>query len=130
EHGRVPLPMRMRAAEYRDGAIRIEANVHAIVEDAAELDVVADRTATQFAGLFRGRLALLVTLPVRHIEALVEQADELAGIVAVPSRRVVREFVRRNEIDAADLGNVHADLLRRMLDHALGEISGLRPSGA
>ena len=62
-------------------------------------------------------------------DALVEQANKLAGIVAVPSRRVVGEFVRRNEINAADFRHIHADLLRCMLDHALGEISGLRTSG-
>jgi hypothetical protein len=122
--------VRVRAAEHRDGATRIEADIHAVVEDAAKLDVIADRAAAQLAGLFRGRLALRVTLPVRHIDALVEQANELAGIVAVPGWRVVGEFVRRNEINAADLCHIHTDLLRRMLDHALGEIGGLRTSGA
>jgi len=42
---------------------------------------------------------------------------------------LVGEFVRRNQIAAADLGAVHADLARRMLDHALGEVGGLGAPG-
>ena len=57
EHCRVPLSVRVRAAEH---------------QDPAKLDVIADRAAAQLAGLFRGRFALRVTLPVRHIDALVE----------------------------------------------------------
>src|SRR6185437_16407577 len=107
-----------------------EADIHAVVEDAAKLDVIADRSTAQLAGLFRSLLAFLVALPVHHVDALVEQANKLAGIVAVPGRRVVRKFVRRNEIDTTDLRNIHADLFRRVFDHALGEIGGLRTSGA
>src|SRR4029077_15527268 len=90
---------------------------------------MADRAAAQLAGLFRSRFALCVTFPVRHIDALVEQANKLAGIVAIPGRRVVGEFVRRNEIDPANLRHIHADLLRCVFDHALSEIGGLRTSG-
>ena len=79
EHRRVPLPVRMRAAEHRDGAARIEADVHAVVEDAAELDVVADRAAAQLAGLLRRLAPLLVALPVGKLDALVHHALELAA---------------------------------------------------
>ena len=51
EHGRVALAVRMGAAEDRERAARIEAHIHAVVEDAAELDVVADCAAAQLASL-------------------------------------------------------------------------------
>src|SRR5262249_38689058 len=81
--GRVPLPVRVRAAEDGDGSARIEADVHAIIEDAAELYVVADRAAAQLAVLLRLLLALRVTLPVRHLDALVEQPRELTRVIGV-----------------------------------------------
>src|SRR4051794_25721037 len=121
KYGRVPLPVRMRAAEDRDGAARIEADVHAIIEDAAELDVVADRAAAQLAALLRLALALAVTFPVRHLDTLVEQARELARVVGVERRRVVGKLVRRDQVDAPYLGDIHADFSRRMLDQPLGE---------
>src|SRR6185295_4418431 len=83
EHGRVALAMRMRAAEHRNIAARIEADVHAVVKDAAKLDVVADRAAAQLAVLLRRLAPLLVAVPVRHLDALVEQTHELAGVVGV-----------------------------------------------
>ena len=41
--GALPLPMRMHATEHHDVAARGETDIHAVVEDAAELDVVADQ---------------------------------------------------------------------------------------
>ena len=56
---------------------------------------------------------------------------ELAGVIGVESRRVVGQLVRRDQIDAADLGRRSMPICsRRMLDHALGEIGGLGPAGA
>ena len=64
EHGGVPLAVRMGAAVDGERAGGIEAQVHAVVEDAAELDVVAHRAAAQLAVLLRLALARGVALPV------------------------------------------------------------------
>src|SRR3984957_1526420 len=72
EHGRVPLPVRVCAAEHCNGTTGIKPDIHAVVEDAAKFDVIADRAPAQLASLFRCCFALCVTLPIRHIDALVE----------------------------------------------------------
>ena len=51
EHRGVALAVRMGAAVDRQRAGRIELHVHAVVEDAAELDLEADRAAAQLAAL-------------------------------------------------------------------------------
>ena len=53
----------------------------------------------------RSLAAFLVTRPVGHLDTLVEQPRELTGVVGVERRRAVGEFVRRNQIDAANFGN-------------------------
>ena len=66
EHRGVALAVRMGAGEDRERAARIEAQVHALVEDAAELDVEAHRAAAQLAALFRCLLARRETLRDRR----------------------------------------------------------------
>src|SRR5262249_61926541 len=64
EHGGVSLAVRMRSAEDGQRSAGIEAQLHAFVEDAAELDVVAHRAAAQLAVLLRSLLAPRIALPV------------------------------------------------------------------
>ena len=69
---RVSLAVRMRAGDDGDRAARIEAQIHALVEDAALLDVVGHGAAAQLAAPSRDFvLARLEALPVADLEALV-----------------------------------------------------------
>ena len=60
----------------------------------------------------------------------VERLLVLAGVVVRAGRRGERELVGRDEVHAADLGRVHADLVGGDVDHALDELRRLRPPGA
>src|SRR3977135_1493470 len=81
EHGGVALAVRMRAAKHVESSVGVETQVHALVEDAAELDVVAHRAAAQLAALLRGLLACGKALQIAELDALVQQAYELAAVV-------------------------------------------------
>jgi hypothetical protein len=80
----------MGAAEHVERAVGIELQIHALVEDAAELDVVADGAAAQPAVLFRRLLARRKALRVAERDTLVHQAGELAAVVIPQGRRRVR----------------------------------------
>ena len=56
EGGGMALTVRMRAGDDRDHAARIEAQLHPLVEHAAELDIGRHRAAAQFAGFRAGSL--------------------------------------------------------------------------
>src|SRR5262249_59886283 len=101
-----------------------------LVEDAAELDVVAHRAAAQPAVLLRGLLARGKALPVAALDALVHQPLELAAVVVPQGRRRVGKLARRDQVAAPDLGGVDAESSRGVLDQPLGEIGGLRTAGA
>src|SRR5919201_1090211 len=77
----LPLAVRMGPAKNGERCIGIEAQVHAIVEDAAELDVVAHGAAAQLAVLLRSLLARRKTLPVAELDALVHEPLEFAAVV-------------------------------------------------
>ena len=81
EHGGMALAVRMRAGHDGERSVRIEAQVHALVENAAELDVVAHRAAAQLAVVLGRLLACRVALPVAGLDALVEEAHEFAAVV-------------------------------------------------
>src|SRR5205814_649721 len=129
EHGGVSLAVGMRPAEDGERPAGIEAQLHALVEDAAELDVVAHRAAAQLAVLLRGLLSRRKAVPITELDALVHLPLEFAAVV-IPQRRCrIGKFARRNEVAAPDLGGIHADDPRRVLDEPLNEISRLGPSG-
>src|SRR5262249_59134947 len=110
----------MRSAQHGERSAGIEAEIHAVVEDAAELDVVAHRVAAELAVLLRSFLSRREALPVAELDALVHEALELAAVVVPQRRRRVRELARRNQVAAPDLGGIHADRPRRVFDPPLG----------
>ena len=124
------LSVRMGAGEDGERAARVEAEIHAVVEDAALLDVVGDRAAAQPAVLLGRGAPRRVALPVAEVEALVQDARELAAVVVPEGRRRVRQLLRRDEIAAPDFRRIDADHPRRLLDQALGEVGGLGPPRA
>src|SRR5262249_1669514 len=130
EHRRVPLAVRMRSGQHGERSAGIEAQIHAVVEDAAELDVVAHRPAAQLAVLLRGFLSRHKTLPVAELDALVHEALELSAVVVPQRGRRVWELARRDQVAAPDLSGIYADRPRRVFDQPLGEVSRLGTSGA
>ena len=78
----------------------------------------------------RGFLSRRKAFPVAELDALVHEPLELAAVVIPQRGRRVGELARRNQVAAPDLGGVHADRPRGVLDQPLGEIGRLRASGA
>src|SRR4029453_13293435 len=70
EHSRVALAVGMRPAKDGERCVGVEAQFHAIIKDAAELDVVAHGAAPQLAVLLRGFLSGGKSLPVAELDAL------------------------------------------------------------
>ena len=67
---------------------------------------------------------------VRHGQAVVEVLGEVAAVVGVDQRGLVRHRVGRNGVAPAQLGRVDAELARGEIDHGLDHVGGFRPSGA
>src|SRR5262249_40632682 len=108
EHGGVPLAVRMRPAQDGERSAGIEAQIHAVVEDAAELDVVAHRAAAQLAVLLRSFFPRRKALPVAEFDALIHEALELAAVVIPQRGRGVGELARRDHGAAPLLGGLSA----------------------
>src|SRR6266851_688589 len=123
------LAMRMGTAEDRQGAAWIEAKIHALVEDAAELDVETDSAAAQLAALFGRLLACRKSFRVAQLDAPVHQAAEFPAVVDPVSGRRIGQLAGRNEIAATDFRRIDSDHVRCVLDQALHEIGGLGAAG-
>ena len=120
----------MGAGDDRHHAARIEPYLHAFVEYTAELDVRRDGAAAQLAP----PLALLAprgkAIPVGELKAYIHQLLELAAVVGVMRRRVIRQRFRLDEIAPAQLDAIDAGDLRGTFDQPLDQIDRLRPPGA
>ena len=130
ERGLVTLSVRMRAGDDRDHAARIEAQLHALVEHAAELDIGRDRASAQLAVPPARGAPGLELRPLGNVEALVHHSLEFAAVVIVMGRRVIGQRRRRDEIAAADLDPVDPGHLRGAVDQALDQVDRLGPPGA
>ena len=120
----------MGTGDDRHHAARIEPYLHAFVEYPAELDVGRDGAAAQLApplALFapRGK-----AVPVGEPEAYIHQLLELAAVVGVMGRRVIRQRFRLDQIAPAQLDPIDASDLRGALDQAFDQIDRLRPPSA
>ena len=113
EHRGMSLPVRMGAGDDRHRAARIEAQIHAVVEDAALLDIEGHGAAAQLAFAFGFLLARLVALPVADGEALLHHAMEFAGVIDPEGRRRVGQLAFRDQVAAADFVRRNADLRAR-----------------
>ena len=85
----------------------------------------AQLSARAGLGLARGEI-----VPFGDREALVEHLLEFSGIVNLPHRAGVGHLLRRDQIAAADLDRVHAELSRRGVEQALDQIDRLGTAGA
>ena len=98
--------------------------------DAAGLDVAGDADAAQPAAPLGFRLAGREALVVGELERLIQRRLVVARVVHEGHRRLVREGVLRDEVLPAELGRVHPDLARRLVEQDLEQERGLGPAGA
>ena len=70
------------------------------------------------------------TVPVRGLERLVQHAREIAAVVLEAGGDLVRKLVLGNEVAAAELGRVHAELARGVVHQALERVGHDRAAGA
>ena len=129
--GLVALAMRMRAGNDRDGAARIEAEHHLLVEHRGLFQEIADAAAAQLAVLLRFRGAFGITVPVRELQALVHDVREVAAVIGHAGMRdLVRHGGGRDEVAPPDLDRVDADDASGAFDQLLDQEGCLGPSGA
>ena len=132
--GVVALPVRRRAGvdEGRAVVLHLDLGGLAHVADAAgDLDVHADADAEQL-GVARLAAACLLGAEVGvagGFERLVERAFVVADVVGLTDRGRVRFEELRDQVDAAHLGGIHADLGGEHVHRPLGRGGGLGSTG-
>src|SRR5262249_47192327 len=101
------LTVRRNPREDRHLAARLDPDRRALPgAEAADLDVGGE-TDTEVAALFTQlRLLLAELLVIDQLKRLVERFLVLAGVVVLTGERGVRELVRLDEVDTADVGRV------------------------
>src|SRR5439155_17693473 len=106
ERGLVPLAVRMRAGEHRDGTGRVHANLAGLEEararaeaagdvrrrDAAGLDVAGVAQPAQFPAPERLLAPILEARDIGDLQGRTERRLVVAGVVAQRDRRLVREL--------------------------------------
>ena len=129
----VPLAVAVRAGQHRHAAGRVDADRGAFEEagagaeraddgrgrDAAGLDIGGDADAAQFAARRRLAAPLLEALVIGRLQRELQGRDVIAAVVLQRDRGLVGVGVLRDEIAAAQLGRVHAELVGREVDDAL-----------
>ena len=127
----MPLPRRLAADEHRRRAFLIEAERRPLVAVAAAgIDVEDEPDAPQMCPLPRTRLSPARGLPAARLARLLQDGSKIAGVVGLPERCAVGHGAFGNEIPAAQLGGVEAEVVRRPVDQALQQVDVLRPAGA
>ena len=81
-------------------------------------------------GAFGLRRALVEAVPIGKLLRARQRACEIARIVDLPGRRLVRQRFRLDEILAAYRIGRDVEIVRRRIDNTLDQIGRFRPSGA
>ena len=119
----VALPGRQRAGVQRERAVLRHADLHALRLAAGALAVHREADASALAAPLALGAPASEALPVGERERLVEHRFEFAGIEDVASRRSIGEL--RDEVSAAQIHNIHAELARRFVEQPLGNVGRL-----
>ena len=128
---RMPLPGRLRADQQRDAAVAVERERRRLGPViAAGLDIGRNADAAQTPGAPRLRRALVEAVPVGKLLRARQRAGEIAGVVDLAGRCLVRQRFRLDEVAAADRIGRDVEIVRDGIDRALDQIRGLRPPGA
>ena len=127
----VPLALVLRSHQERGAAARREADLGELRLRAGRLlDRVHDGQPAEHAP-FPCRLAAgRKTGDVGELQRLFHVLVERAAVVVAPERRAIRHRARRDDVPAAQLDAVHAELARGVVDEALDDVRRLRPPGA
>ncbi len=130
--GRDPLSHRHRRGVDLDLAGSRHGHRDALLEDVAAgpFEERGKAAPAQPAARARLRLARGEALPLGEIERLLDDAAELAAVIDLPHRVGIGHLLRRDEIAAADLGGIEAELARCGVEQPLDEIDRLGPPGA
>ncbi len=125
------LPGRLRADQDGDVAIGANSNIGGLVaHGAADFHIGGHADTANQALLLRGLGPLWKFLPARDIHRAFHMRGEIAGVVHLAGRGLVRHRLRRNEVLAADRIRRHAELARALIDETLDDIGRLRTAGA
>ena len=141
---RVALAVVVRAEICGDATVRRHAYGGRFVESAAGphhsrearrrnargLEITGQPDASQPSPFFRIDSSAREAGVIRDLERALEDARKVAAVVRRPDRRLVGHGPLRNQIPAPDLGAVHAELARGLVDKALKHIARLRAAGA
>ena len=127
----VALPGGLGADQHVDKTVLGEADFGAFGRRAAgRLQVVCHADATAAAPLGGFGAALLEPGPVHGLEASIEHDLEVAAVVGLADRRLVRHRFGADHVDAAQLDAVDLEVTCSLVDQAFHEIVALGPSGA
>ena len=134
EDGLDPLADRGGADEHRHRAVRVDFEPRGLLRaGGAALDEAADREPV-IAAVDQPALQLRLLGPADFCEAAVESDAIVAAVEFVPElegrdgRDRIRHLGRRNEVAAAEIDAVEAEIGRRHVDEPLAEEIGLEAS--
>ena len=133
----VPLPGRLAADEHRRPAVRIEVQRRPLVAVAAagidvegEPDAAQSRPVPRALPLRPGAPPIARLVPAALRAGRLEDGREVAGVVGLAERRAVGHGGGGDQVAAAQRGRAEAQLVRRLVDHALQQVDALRPARA
>ena len=127
----MPLPRRLRAHQYRQGAALVEPQLGELVgRKAGLLDI--DSVAEPAMAAARSRLGAprCEAGEVGRGKRLIHVAGEFAAVVIEAERGLVRHCLGFDEIAPAQLLRRHTELSGGVVDQPLDGIGGLGPAGA
>ena len=135
QHGLVARARGLGADRQRDGAVRGEAQVHALEalaagESQVEGDADPEPPLPALSVAAHRRRAAGEAVPVREIQGQVEHGREVAGVDLDADRGPVRHLVRPDQVAPAQLGRIDAELPGGQVDGALDLVAGFRAPGA
>ena len=125
------LALVLAAHQQRGRAAGLEADLRVLhAGRAGALDGVGDAQAAELAALRRFFLARGVARVVAEKKCLVHPLFEFAAVVGEGECRLVGHGRGRQQVPAAQLDAVHAELRRRLVHDPLDHIDGLGPARA
>ena len=89
-----------------------------------------DADAEQSAAASRGFPPLRDPVIVRQRQRVAEVLREIAAVVGLPHRRLVRHRARRDRVAAAQFGRVDAQFAGRLVDDAFDDVDRFGPAAA
>ncbi len=121
----VALPVRVRDRVHRDPAAGVEAQLDLVGRreaSAACFDIGGHAAPAQFSARFGLAAPRGKSRPIRSLHRVGEHALEIAAVVGDAVRRLVGKLVLGHEIPAPQLGGIHFQFERRLIDQPLDHV--------